>query len=359
MAAMRSASRKKKEINREESPFQVDVRKILHSKAYARYADKTQVVYLFPHDHISSRGLHVQLVSFFARSIGTVLGLNNDLIEAISLGHDMGHAPFGHEGELYLNELSIENGCGSFSHARQSCRIAEYIENLNLTLGVLDGFLTHDGGLQSSRYEIDSKKSWKRYEEEMEKRLSNPEGDFCPMTFEAALVKVCDTTSYVQRDVLDALTLGIVKKEMLPKTCFGKNMTEITNQVKRDVIESFTKKKNLSLSKEVFQGLQKIREFNFEHIYRHKQLKTESKKIHAAYRLLYYFLLNQWKHDAQSSILWKYFLRNKQQEYLDKNRPEQSVIDYIAGMTDGYFLRLFESLYLPKTIVVPDVLPFS
>src|SRR3984957_3501716 len=133
-------------------PYKRDVDRIVHSKAYARYIDKTQVVYLVENDHITHRSLHVQLVSNFARGIAEILHLNLDLVEAIALGHDVGHPPFGHEGEEYLSALSQEFGAGHFAHSWQSCRLFMHVEPLNLGLAVYDGFLCHDGGMSNPKY---------------------------------------------------------------------------------------------------------------------------------------------------------------------------------------------------------------
>jgi dGTPase len=358
MKANIASSRRVKE-KEQTQPFCSDVRKILHSKAYSRYADKTQVVYLFPHDHISSRGLHVQLVSFLARSIGGKLFFDEDLIEAISLGHDMGHAPFGHEGELYLSELSQEHGGGAFSHSRQSCRIAEDIEQLNLTFAVLDGFLTHDGGLQSSCLSINPKKTWAIYDQELENRKFEPEIDLEPFSLEGALVKICDTVCYLQRDLQDALTLGIIQELQLKKAGISLDCYAIMSLVEKDIVSSFQKKKTICLSASTYRLLKKMRKFNFQNIYVHAKLKTESRKIHTAYRLLFTELLQGFKKRGKGSLLWRHYLHSKDPIYVEKNSEVQLVVDYIAGMTDGYFLRLFETLFVPKTIAVPDVLPFS
>ncbi len=141
-------------------PYKRDVDRILHSKAYARYVDKTQMAYLIDNDHIAHRGLHVQLVSSFARGIAGILRLNLDLVEAISLGHDVGHPPFGHEGEGYLSTLSIEHGNGPFCHSLQSCRLFSEIEPLNLGWAVYDGFLCHDGGMGGAVLIPHFEKSW-------------------------------------------------------------------------------------------------------------------------------------------------------------------------------------------------------
>ena len=341
-----------------EEPFRIDVERILHSKAYVRYADKTQVVYLFPHDHISNRGLHVQLVSMLARSIGRKLGLSLDLIEAISLGHDIGHAPFGHEGEEYLSVLSQEAGLGAFSHSRQSCRVASEIENLNLTLATLDGFLCHDGGMNSRFIQVADGKTWSKHEQELELRRDQPECDILPGTQEAALVKLADTVSYLERDMEDACTIGIIQRQEIPKTIFSEKGS-LSQTVAQDMVSIYKETQKIGISQPVFDALNAIRLFNFDRIYFHDRLKTESKKIQNAYQLLFSHFLKDFNESGRKSALWKHFLHNKDQAYVEKYPPAQHVVDYIAGMTDGYFLRIFQSIFMPSTIEVPDVLPFS
>lgn len=340
-----------------EDPFHVDVERILRSKAYVRYADKTQVVYLFPHDHISTRALHVQLVSVLARSIGRKLGLSLDLIEAISLGHDMGHAPFGHEGEEYLSALSLEAGIGAFSHSRQSCRVASEIENLNLTFATLDGFLCHDGAMKSRLIHVADEKTWTTHEQELELRRSSPESDIFPGTKEAALVKLADTVSYLERDMEDACTIGLIKRAEIPKTVLS-DKRNLSEAVAEDIVAVHNETQKIGISQPVFDALTTIRSFNFDRIYFHDRLKTESKKIQNAYQLLFSFFLKDFHELGKKSALWRHFLHNKDQAYLEKYPPAQHVVDYIAGMTDGYFLRLFQSIFVPRTIEVPDVLPF-
>lgn len=351
-------SRRRPESDGGWGEYCVDVQKILSSNAYARYADKTQVVYLLHHDHIATRALHVQLVSFLARTIGCRLGLSLDLLEAISLGHDLGHAPFGHEGEKYLREISVEAGLGPFSHARQSCRVAAEIEPLNLTLATLDGFLCHDGGLTTRLIEINPQKSWQRCTEELEYRLQDPEANIFPATTEAALVKLADTASYLERDIEDGLTLGLVVREQLLKVFPFSEGRPLTQLVAADVVKTYLNEGKIGLSEEVFAVLKVARAFCFDHIYFHAQLKTESEKVHSTYRLLFEALVRNWAVHSKGSILWRHFLHDKSEAYLSAYRPEQYVVDYIAGMTDGYFLRLFEELFVPSTIFVPGVLPF-
>jgi dGTPase len=359
MTHISCSSRRVEKNESGQDPFHSDVETILYSHAYARYSDKTQVVYLFPHDHIASRGLHVQLVSSFARGIGGKLGLNVNLIEAISLGHDIGHAPFGHEGEEYLHALSMAAGLGSFSHARHSCRIASEIEPMNLTFATLDGFLCHDGGRDSRNIEIAPGKTWEQHDRELEMRKQDPEGDLHPATMEGALVKIADTASYLERDLNDAITLGIVRKEELPLTIFSPTERALTEAIENDIVAVYRQTGGIGLSEDVFDALRQIYFFNFDRIYIHECLKTESRKIHNVYEMLFNYLLKEWRREGEKSILWEHFLHNKSSFYVTRHPAEQLVIDYIAGMTDGYFLRLFEKLYLPRMITVPDVLPFS
>lgn len=331
-------------------PYKRDVDRILHSKAYARYIDKTQVVYLIDNDHITHRGLHVQLVSSFARGIAEILRLNMALVEAIGLGHDVGHAPFGHEGEGYLSALSIEYGNGTFSHPMQSCRLFSQIEPQNLGLSVLDGFLCHDGGMSSSVLTPNFGKTWETHFQEKEHKKTHPEENFMPGTLEGCLVKLCDTISYLGRDIEDAINLGILNRDAVPKTCLGITNREILGKLAADIIRHSYQKDYIALSEESFEALRVLRRFNFEHIYSHPKLKVESTKIKASYRYLFEWLLKDYKDRQHQSYLWNHFLANKSERYLSQSSAIQMVIDYIAGMTDNFFVRTLEKIMIPKKI---------
>lgn len=340
------------------SPFAYDTQKILSSNAYARIHDKTQVVYLLPHDHITNRSLHVQLVSLFARNIGIQTGLDCSLLEAIALGHDLGHPPFGHEGEMYLCKIAEEKGLGCFSHALHSCRLAEVIDPMNLTLAVLDGFLCHDGGLKADVVQVSEEDPWQAYEQKKALRQKEAEVNLMPMTQEGALVKLCDTISYVGRDVEDAIVLRLISRNQVPQTIFGSNYQQLIDRATQDIVAYKQKHNRIGVSQEVLEALQTLRAFNFDHIYYHRTLKTESKKIERAYELLFEALLSGWEKKGKQSIVWTHFLHSKSSSYLEMNPPARFVCDFIAGMTDGYFLRLYQELFFPRTIEVPHVLPF-
>lgn len=331
-------------------PYKRDVDRILHSKAYARYTDKTQVVYLVENDHVTHRSLHVQFVSGFSRGIAEILRLNLDLVEAIALGHDVGHPPFGHEGETYLSELSCEYGNGHFAHPLQSCRLFTEIEPLNLGLAVYDGFLCHDGAMREPKIVPVFDKTWNGHFAEREKKRLEPHTSFSPMTLEGALVKLCDTMSYVGKDIEDAISLGILIRDEVPKTALGCTNREILSVLAQNIIEMSYDKEYIALSDELFAALKTLRSFNFKKIYTHPKLKVESKKIKRSYRFLFETLLQDAQKCGNESYLWQNFLHNKPEEYLQGASDVQRVIDFIAGMTDGFFVKTLKKLIIPLKI---------
>lgn len=331
-------------------PYKRDVDRIIHSKAYSRYVDKTQVVYLVENDHITHRSLHVQLVSNFARGIAEILRLNLDLVEAISLGHDVGHPPFGHEGEGYLSELSNEYGNGPFTHPLQSCRLFSELEPLNLGLAVLDGFLCHDGGMSNRKVIPSFGKKWEDHFQDKRQKLINPEENIMPATLEGCLVKICDTISYLGRDIEDAINLGILKREQVPVTVLGNTNREILNSLARDIIQMSYGQDYIAVSEEKFEALRQLRKFNFEQIYIHPCLKVESKKIKHGYRILFEILLNDLKLSHKKSFIWQQYIHSKSHQYQEETPLVQMVVDYISGMTDNFFVRTLENLCVPKRI---------
>lgn len=331
-------------------PYKRDVDRIIHSKAYSRYIDKTQVVYLVENDHITHRSLHVQLVSNFARGIAEILRLNLDLVEAIALGHDVGHPPFGHEGEGYLSALSEEYGNGPFAHPWQSCRLFTDIEILNLGLNVYDGFLCHDGGMCGNLLKPHFGKTWDDHFGERKQKIADPDKNIWPGTLEGCLVKLCDTMSYLGRDIEDAISLGILQREQIPKTMLGNSNREILQVLARDVIEQSYEKEYIALSDEAYEALKVLRKFNFENIYIHPKLKVESSKVKRSYRIIFKLLFEDLEINKKNSYIWLNFLHNKSEQYLAETSDVQMVVDYISGMTDSYFVKTLEKLVVPKRI---------
>lgn len=331
-------------------PYKRDVDRIVHSKAYSRYIDKTQVVYLIKNDHVTRRGLHVQLVSHFSRGIAEILRLNLDLVEAISLGHDVGHPPFGHEGEDYLSEISERNGLGAFAHPVQSCRLYSEIEPLNLGLAVYDGFLCHDGGMSEPVIRPRFGKTWEDHFDDIKRKKKDPRQNIFPATLEGCLVKICDTMSYLGRDIEDAVQLGILSRADIPDWEFGKTNREILSFFAQDIIQSSYEKDVIAMSDHAFSLLKMLRRFNFDRIYTHPQLKVESDKIKNCYAIMFEKLLDDYEVRGEGSYLWKHFLHDRSEDYLNGCSSAQLVVDYISGMTDNYFIATLEHLFIPGTI---------
>ena len=236
---------------------------IIHSNSYARYMDKTQVYSFKEHDHISRRMLHVQLVSKIARTIGRCLNLNEDLIEAIGLGHDIGHTPLGHTGEKYLNEISLRELGIPFMHNLQSVRTYLTLDNhgngSNLTIQVLDGMMCHNGEKLEKVYrpKLKSKEEFlKDYYESCRSR--DYANEIRPMTLEGCVVRISDVIAYIGRDIEDAIMLGKLDRSMIPEEVsdvLGNNNSDIINSIVLDIIENSYGKNEIILSDRVYNAV--------------------------------------------------------------------------------------------------------
>lgn len=337
--------------------FSVDADRILHSQAYTRYIDKTQVFSLIKNDHITHRVLHVQLVSKVGRTIGRYLGLNEDLIEAIALGHDIGHPPFGHDGEGYLSEICVRHGIGAFQHNIQSVRFLEKIEHKgrgwNLSLQVLDGILCHDGEVHSARLAPQKEKTFSALEQEMESKRKNPMTELIPMTMEGCVVRMADTISYIGRDVEDAIRLNLIRREDIPERCkkrLGDTNGSIVYNLVEDILLSSMGKNFVVFSPEVANTLKELKDFNIERIYRNPAIKTQAAKIKRLYADLFVKYLNDILDNNQESGIFKDFLDGMSPSYLEETEPAEVVRDFIAGMTDEYFLEQGQIAFMPHPL---------
>ncbi|MDP3029535.1 MAG: HD domain-containing protein [Deltaproteobacteria bacterium] len=337
--------------------FSVDADRILHSQAYTRYIDKTQVFSLIKNDHITHRVLHVQLVSKVGRTIGRYLGLNEDLIEAIALGHDIGHPPFGHDGEGYLSEICVKHGIGVFQHNIQSVRFLEKIERKgrgwNLSLQVLDGILCHDGEVHSARLAPQKEKTFSALEQEMESKRKNPMTELVPMTMEGCVVRMADTISYIGRDVEDAIRLNLIRREDIPERCkkrLGDTNGSIVYNLVEDILLSSMGKNFVAFSPEVANTLKELKDFNIERIYRNPAIKTQAAKIKRLYADLFAKYLKNILDNNQESGIFKDFLDGMNPSYLEETEPAEVVRDFIAGMTDEYFLEQGQIAFMPQPL---------
>lgn len=340
--------------------FALDTDRILHSRAYTRYIDKTQVFYLIDHEHISHRVLHVQLLSKISRTIGRYLRLNEDLVEAISLGHDIGHPPFGHDGEAILSRLCERHGIGPFMHSVQGVRFLDKIEKggkgLNLSLQVLDGILSHDGESHLERLVPDQEKSFADFYREIEIKQDDPQHNLKPVTLEGCVVRLADTISYIGRDLEDAILLQLVHRQDLPplvKERLGDTNGTIIYNLVTDLITRSLNKNYISYSAEVGEALRALKEFNYLRIYQDPRIKAETDKIEGLFENLFNRFLQDTEHDNRSSPIWLDFLLQMEATYLEAHQPAEMVRDFLASMTDAYFLRQCQDLFFPKTITVP------
>ena len=326
--------------------FAVDVDRILHSLAYTRYIDKTQVFYLIENDHITHRMLHVQLVSKVARTIGRFLGLNEDLIEAIAIGHDIGHPPFGHDGERCLSELCGQAGIGEFHHNVQSVQFLEHVERKgkgwNLCLQTVDGVLCHDGEVHDQRIAPQRGKTFADHEQEMAQKKSGAPVTLLPMTLEGCVVRFADTVSYVGRDIEDAIRLGLIDRNELPaesvKYLGNTNGTIVYNLV-TDIIHRSLESDAIAFSPEVSDALKALKAFNYHRIYKNPVIKKNLSTIKRLYRELFKQFVDDIRQERKNSPVYAGFIDGMAEAYLTAHRPAEIARDFISGMTDQYFLR--------------------
>ncbi|MDY6881319.1 MAG: HD domain-containing protein [Desulfatiglans sp.] len=335
--------------------FSVDADRILHSLAYSRYIDKTQVFYLIKNDHITHRVLHVQLVSKIARTVGRLLRLNEDLIEAIALGHDIGHTPFGHDGEKFLSDMCLSHHIGAFLHNLQSVRALQEIERKgkgwNLTLQVLDGIFCHDGELHSQALEPRKEKSFDILEQEVTQKWRDPSVNVLPMTLEGCVVRIADTISYIGRDIEDAIRLGVVSRGDIPKACrrvLGDSNGTIVYTLVEDLVANSVDKAHVCFSHEVGEALRQLKEFNQEHIYRDASVKEQTPKVRLMFELLFEKYYRDLKKGNEDSDIYREFLQGMSQQYVDETPQAGIVRDFIAGMTDEYFLSQCHKNLIPR-----------
>ena len=336
------------------TPYFRDVDKIIYSLSYVRYIDKTQVFSFENDDMISKRMTHIQLVSKIARTIGRGLGLNEDLIEAASLGHDLGHVPFGHEGEKILNRLSLKYKEGYFNHNVQSVRTLMEIENKgtgsNVTLQVLDAILCHNGEKIQIKYEPKSKTKTE-FLNEYNNSYKDKEilKTLCPMTLEGCVVRISDVIAYVGKDIEDAVRLNKIKITDLPSNIiktFGITNSDIVNTIVIDILENSIDKNYISMSKKIYFALQELIDFNYKNIYLKANTKYQLNKINKMFEDLFDLYYNQVINNEHNQDIYVVFLDNMSTEYLNKTTPARKVIDYIAGMTDNFFLEQYKKYFL-------------
>lgn len=338
--------------------FVRDCEKIMHLPMYNRYADKTQVFSLYKNDDISRRSSHVQLVSRIARNIGSLLGLNTDLIESISLGHDIGHTPFGHAGERKLNELYFGSTGRYFNHNVHSVRVLDKIFPQNLSMQTLDGILCHNGEMELEKYMPRRYADFKIFDEKVEECYKDMDANrrLVPATLEACVMRISDIIAYLGKDRQDAQKLGLFEKE--PDFFGGKignTNAEIINNMIVNIVENSYGKDYLKMDKDYFEAFSQGKKENYEMIYGNVKVgKVYEEEINPMMEEIYLRLLKDAKSHNKESVLYKHhiaYVKKMTGYYSDvdyeENTPDDIVVDYIASMTDDYFVDLYKYLF-PK-----------
>ena len=330
--------------------FFSDIDRIIYSLSYTRYADKTQVFSLINNDNISRRFIHVQLVSKIARTIGRSLNLNEDLIEAIALGHDIGHVPFGHAGEKILNTLSQKCLNEYFMHNIQSVRTFMNLEKNgdgnNLTIQVLDGIMCHNGEKLLQKYEPQNKTVTTFLEEYNacyhDITIAN---QLVSMTLEGCVVRISDVIGYIGKDIEDAVMLGLINRNDIPqdiREVLGNNNRDIVNNIILDIINNSLNKPYIMMSNKIYEKLQKLLKFNYQNIYNRANSEEQLAKYYQMFETLLLKYVNDIQNNNQNSSIYKVFLKDMNSEY-QQNNPYRIAIDFIAGMTDDYFINEYEN----------------
>ena len=330
------------------TPFFRDIDRILYSLSYLRYANKTQVFSFNENDHISKRMIHVQLVSKIARTIGRNLNLNEDLIEAASLGHDLGHTPFGHVGEAILNKISLANNEGYFNHNIESVRVLMNLEQngegRNITVQVLDAIMCHNGELPMEKY-APKKKTSEDFLNEYKKSFTDKNLKLIPMTLEGCVVRVSDIIAYIGKDIEDAITLGVIERKDIPidiQKVLGTNNREIINTIVKDIIDNSKNKPYIKMSKNIYNSLISLKEFNYKNIYSKANSKENIKFYEKMFNTLFTKYQNDLKNENKNSIIYTSFLNNMNESYLKETSINRKIIDFISGMTDSFMIKCYE-----------------
>lgn len=339
------------------SAFIRDVDKILHCPYYNRYADKTQVFSFYKNDDITRRGLHVQLVSRIARTIGKALDLNLDLIEAIALGHDIGHTPFGHAGESYLDSLFFNHVGRHFSHNIHSVRVLDKIYPYNMTLQTLSGIASHDGEMELPIYEpklLDSFDEFDRQIEECYLDKANVK-KLIPSTLEGCVVRISDIIAYLGKDRQDAERADIRIASDYENSRIGRHNAEMINNLMVNIIEHSYGKNRIEMDEEHFSALKQAKRDNYDLIYKSKSVAERLDCIiKPMMEDLYERLLNDVLTENKASPIFKHHIDYVNKAFYtrsfpyEQNEANQIVVDYIASMTDDYFIDLY-SLFFPDS----------
>ena len=336
--------------------FVRDIDKIMNCPYYNRYADKTQVFSFYRNDDITRRGQRVQYVSRIARTIGAALHLNGDLIEAIALGHDIGHTPFGHAGERFLSELYHARTGRYFSHNIHSVRVLDILFPLNISLQTLSGIASHDGELELSEYKPKPLSGFREFDAQIEACYCDAANvkKLVPCTLEGCAVRISDIIAYLGKDRQDAQRVKLLKGEEFAAGAIGSINAEIVNNLTVNIIENSYGKGYVKLDETHFAALRRAKQEDYDLIYRNEKVERElNENVRPMAEELYEKLLRDLNEGRTNSPVFRHHIAYLDQPYYSRKRSmpyeeterNQIVVDYIASMTDDYFVDLYEYLF--------------
>ena len=336
--------------------FARDIEKIINTPAYNRYADKTQVFSFVENDDICRRGLHVQLVSRIARGISDLLGLNTQLVEAIALGHDLGHTPFGHAGERYLSQCYERHTGRCFRHNVHSVRVMDKLYRRNISLQTLDGAICHNGEFAQQILRLGDMKTFEDLDDAVERCTADSRNikSLRPSTLEGCVVRVCDMIAYLGKDRDDAMHVGILDSlDSFDTTVIGRDNSRIINNMTVDIVNNSYRKDHIAMSEETFNDIVTAKRQNYEQIYyKEGTVSVVENIVEEMFSEMYEKLLGQLMAGDESSPVFKHHVENlcaasrsiSKDTYLAEE-PNQIICDYISSMTDSYFISLYHNLF--------------
>ena len=369
------------------SDFARDYTRIIFSQAYRRLKHKTQVFFAVEDDHVCTRSEHVNLVESISYTIAHQLGLNTELTKAIAVGHDLGHAPFGHGGETILTDIAKSHDLDKFWHEKNSLHFVDHIEllednnhyqhNLNLTYAVRDGIISHCGEM--------NQKYIQRRKEYINLNDYQYAGQYNPWTYEGCVVKMADKIAYLARDIEDALRLNVLTQSQIDELRTQLNQMgnyqfhainngSVVNYFIHDVVENSCVEKGIGLSQEAFDKVKFIMKFNYQNIYLIKRVQVHEKYVSLILHSIFDFLYDYKNHDdfikdlkqdlkqypklighylawlEKYAVIENYSRKKEYHNHVvydfihDSQAFEKSIIDYLAGMSDAFIIQLFNEL---------------
>ena len=341
------------------SNFIRDIDKILNCPFYNRYADKTQVFSFYKNDDITRRSLHVQLVSRIARTIGKALGLNTELIEAIALGHDLGHTPFGHAGESVLDKIMFERVGTHFAHNLQSVRVLDNIFSYNVSLQTLDGIAGHNGEIEKEEYHPITISNFDEFDNLIQSCYTDKGAltKLSPSTLEGCVVRISDIIAYLGKDRQDGTRTSVYDENEFEKNSIGNINAEIINNLTVNIVKNSYGKNYIKLDSEYFLDLSKAKSQNYANLYNSRVAKGNLPDLNVMMPKLFDKLLFDLKNGNPSPIFTHHVdyisasYYKREQSYIEQVK-EQIVCDYIASMTDDYFIELYNHLFPKQKVTI-------